>query len=59
MSGMCEPCANGTFKEFKTDEFCTACPYGYTTATTGATSAAQCDIGMYLQTIYWYLFLYK
>ena len=47
LSGTCELCTVGTYKPDDSSDACTLCPFGFTTASTGATSREDCDVGQY------------
>ena len=41
--GVCEPCLEGSYAEGLGDKYCTQCPRGLTTKSTGSTSSRNCS----------------
>lgn len=44
VGGQCQPCERGYYKEINAAAACRMCPTNFTTAGTGATSMADCNI---------------
>ena len=47
-TGVCVSCEKGSYKDTTSGDACSLCSYGYTTATVGATSSNDCNVGVYL-----------
>ncbi|KAK7506491.1 hypothetical protein BaRGS_00001966, partial [Batillaria attramentaria] len=44
VNGTCVPCAEGTYREFGTNQLCVPCPAGFTTPSIASTSVSNCSV---------------